>query len=123
LSNVEGASAGRMANDLAAIVFGAPYEIPRARTAITLEAGVLKQYAGEYRIASPPIDIVVTLDNGKLLALVAGRLKLALSAESDTTFFSSDVSAEIRFHKDSGGRVTGLTLRMDGTDVPAQRVK
>ena len=123
LSNVEGASASKMANDLAAIVFGAPYEIPRARTAITLEPKVLEQYVGQYRIATPPIDISVTLDNGKLLALVAGRLKLALLAESETTFFSRDVSAQIIFARDAAGQVTGLSLRMDGGELPAQRVK
>ena len=123
LSNVEGASAGRMANDLAAIVFGAPYEIPRERKSITVEAKVLDQYVGQYKIASPPVDIVVTNDGGKLVAEIAGRLKLAMAAESETTFFSRDVSAQITFVKDAGGKVTGLTLRMDGNDVTAQRVK
>ena len=122
LSNVEGASASRMAGDLAAIVFGAPYEIPRERKAITLDPKVLAPYVGQYKIASPPIDIAVSLENGQLLALVAGRLKLALVAESETTFFSRDVSAQIIFVRDAG-QVTGLTLRMDGGELPAQRVK
>ena len=123
LSNFEGASAGRIANDLAAIVFGAKYEIPRARKAITLEPKVLDQYVGPYKIASPPVDIVVTLENGKLLAQIAGRLKLALSAESDTTFFATDMAAQITFLKDGAGQVTGLTLRLDGSELPAQKVK
>ena len=123
LSNIEGASAGRIANDLAAIVFGAPYEIPRERKAITVAPKVLEQYVGQYRIASPPVDIVVTHDDGTLVAEIAGRLKLALAAESNTTFFSRDVSAQITFLADGAGQVTGLTLRMDGHDLPAQRVK
>ena len=123
LSNVEGASAGRIANDLAAVAFGAPYEIPRARKAVSLDPTVLEQYVGAYRIASPPVDIIVTLDDGTLVAQIAGRLKLALSAESETTFFSSDVSAQLTFLKDRAGKVTGLTLRMDASDLSAQRVK
>ena len=123
LSNFEGASAGRISNDLAAIVFGAKYEIPRQRKAIALDAKVLDQYVGQYKIASPPVDIVVTLDNGKLLAQLAGRLKLALSAESETVFFSTDAAAQITFLKDAGGQVTGLTLRLDGSELPAQKVK
>lgn len=123
LSNVEGAPAGRIANDLAAIVFGAPYEIPRARKAVSLDPKVLAQYVGEYRIASPPVDIVVTLDDGTLVAQIAGRVKLALSAESDTTFFSNDVSAQLTFLKDAAGKVTGLTLRMDESGLTAQKVK
>ena len=123
LSNFEGASAGRISNDLAAIVFGAKYEIPRARKAITLEPKVLEQYVGSYKIASPPVDIVVTLENGKLIAQIAGRLKLALSAESETTFFATDMAAQITFLKDGAGQVTGLTLRLDGSELPAQKVK
>lgn len=123
LSNVETAPAGRMANDLAAIVFGAPYEIPRERQAIPLEPSVLAQYVGQYKIASPPVDIIVTRDGGTLFAQIAGRLKLALLAESETTFFSRDVSAQITFVKDAAGQVTGLTLRLDGSELSAQRVK
>lgn len=93
------------------------------RTAITVEPTVLQQYVGQYRIASPPVDINVTHDDGTLVAEIAGRLKLALAAESDTTFFSRDVSAQIAFLEDDAGQVTGLTLRMDGNDLPAQRVK
>ena len=123
LSNVEGAAAGTIANDLGAVVFGAPYEIPKERKAITVDTKILDQYVGEYRIASPPIDIVVTRNDATLIAQLAGRLKLALSAESEATFFSRDVSAQITFVKDATGHVTGLTLRMNGSDVPAQRVK
>ena len=123
LSNVETAPAGRMANDLAAMVFGARYEIPRERQAIPLEPSLLAQYVGQYKIASPAIDIIVTRDDGKLLAQIAGRLKLALLAESATTFFSRDVSAQITFVKDAAGQVSGLTLRLDGSELSAQRVK
>jgi CubicO group peptidase (beta-lactamase class C family) len=123
LSNMEGASAGRTANDLAAIVFGAPYEIPRERTSITVESTVLDQYVGRYRIASPPIEVVITHDSGRLVADIGGQMKLALAAESDTVFFSRDVSAEMTFVTDAAGRVTGLTLRMGGSEFPAERVK
>jgi CubicO group peptidase (beta-lactamase class C family) len=123
LSNVEGAAAGKIANDLAAVVFGAPYEIPKERKSITVDAKVLDQYVGQYRIASPPIEIVVTRNNETLLAQIAGRLKLALVAETETTFFSRDVTAQVTFLKDAAGQVTGLTLGMGGGDLPAQKVK
>ena len=123
LSNFEGASASRMANDLAAIVFGAPYEIPgserrspssRRRSNRTSDGTGLRRR----RSTSPS-----PLEDGKLIALLAGRLKLALLAESVATFFSRDVSAQITFVKDAAGQVTGLTLRMDGSELSAQRVK
>ena len=123
LSNVEGAAAGPIANDLAAVVFGAPYKIPKERKSITVDTKILDQYVGEYRIASPPIEIVVSRKSDTLLAQIAGRLKLALAAESEATFFSRDVSAQITFVKDAAGQVTGLTLGMGGGDLPAQKVK
>jgi CubicO group peptidase (beta-lactamase class C family) len=123
LSNVEGASASQIANDLAAIVFGAPYEIARERTSITVAPEVLDRYAGRYRIATPPIEIVVTHEKGRLVADIGGQMKLALDAESETAFFSRDVSADITFVTDAAGQVTGLTLRMGGAEFPAERVK
>lgn len=123
LSNVEGASVSQMANDLAAILFGAPYELPRERRSITVAPDVLEQYVGRYRIASPPVEVVVTHDNGRLVAEIANQMKLALAAESETVFFSRDVSAQITFVKDAAGQVAGLTLRMGGSDLSAQRVK
>ena len=123
MSNVEGAAAGPIANDLAAVMFGAPYKIPKERKSITVDAKTLDQYVGQYKIATPPIEIVVSRENDTLLALIAGRLKLALAAESEVTFFSKDVSAQITFVKDAAGQVTGLTLGMGGGDLPAQKVK
>ena len=123
LSNVEGAAAGPIANDLAAVMFGAPYKIPKERKSITVDAKTLDQYVGQYKIATPPIEIVVSRENDMLVASIAGRLKLALAAESEVTFFSKDVSAQITFVKDAAGQVTGLTLGMGGGDLPAQKVK
>ncbi|HSK71820.1 MAG TPA: serine hydrolase [Pyrinomonadaceae bacterium] len=123
LSNVEGAPAGRIANDLAAIVFGAPYEIPQERKEIAVEPKILEKYVGEYQIKQPKIVIVITLENGKLLAQVAGQSKIALSAEAEDRFFSKDVNLLITFVKDAQGKVTGLTLRQGGGNFPAQKIK
>lgn len=52
----------------------------------------------------------------------SGSLK-RIAVESAATFFSRDVSAQISFVKDAAGQVAGLTLRMDGSELSAQRVK
>ncbi len=122
LSNVQAAPAGKIANDLAAIVFGVAYEIPRERKEIAVEPKILEKYVGLYKI-EPNIVITVTLENGKLLGQLAGQSKFALSAESENRFFSKDVNAQITFVKDTQGQVTGLTLHQGGGDFPAQKIK
>ncbi len=122
LSNVQSASAGKIANDLGAIAFGAAYEIPKERKEIAVESKILEKYVGQYQVA-PNLVIAVLLENGKLVGQVAGQSKFALSAESETVFFSRDVNAVITFVKDAQGQVTGLTLNQGGGNTPAQRIR
>ncbi len=123
LSNVQGAPAGRIANDLAAIVFGADYKIPQERKEIAVDQKVLEKYVGQYELAAPKIVISFTLENGKLFGQVGGQSKFALSAESETVFFSKDVNLQITFTKDAHGQTTGLTFNQGGSVIPAQKIK
>ncbi len=122
LSNVQGAPAGRVANDLAAIVFGGTYKIPKERKEIALDLKILEKYVGQYQIP-PSITISFTLENGKLMGQLGGQGKFALLAETETVFFSKDVNAQITFNKDAQGVVTGLTLSQGGGNTPAQKIK
>ena len=122
LCNVQGAPAGKVAGDLAAIVFGGEYQIPKERKEIAVDAKILEKYVGQYQIP-PSVTISVTLENGKLLGQLAGQGKFALLAESETVFFSKDVNAQISFNKDAQGQVTGLTLSQGGGNTPAQKIK
>jgi CubicO group peptidase (beta-lactamase class C family) len=123
LSNIQGAPAGRVSTDLAAIVFGADYKIPAERKEIAVGAEILKTYAGEYRIKQPSIVLSITFEDGKLLAQVAGQSKFVLAPESETKFFSRDVNATITFTKNADGKVTGLTLSQGGSGFPAEKIK
>ena len=123
LSNVESASSGKVANDLAAIVFGAAYELPRERKEIAVDAKILEKYVGQYKI-EPNIVITVTLENGKLFGQVATQPKFGLLAESETKFFSKEFNALVAFTKDAQGQTTGLTLSPGGSgNIPAQKIK
>ncbi|MDQ6787728.1 MAG: serine hydrolase [Acidobacteriota bacterium] len=123
LSNVEGAPAGRIAGDLAAIVFGAAYEIPKERKEIAVDQKILEKYVGQYELAAPKIVVGFTLENGKLFGQVGGQGKFSLSAESETVFFSKDVNLQITFTRDAQGQTTGLTFKQGGTIIPAQKIK
>lgn len=122
LSNIQSAPAGPISNNLAAIVFGAAYELPKERKEIALDPKVLESYVGEYQIGTN-IIVAITLENGKLMGQLGGQSKFSLLAESETGFFSRDVNAQILFTKDSDGKVTGFTLKQGGGNTPAKKVK
>lgn len=123
LSNVEGAPVGIIGHDLAAIVFGAAYEIPKERREIAVDQKVLEKYVGQYELAAPKIVIGFALENGKLFGQVGGQGKFALSAESETVFFSKDVNLQITFTRDAQGQTTGLTFKQGGAVIPGQKIK
>ncbi|MBA3692558.1 MAG: DUF3471 domain-containing protein, partial [Acidobacteria bacterium] len=83
----------------------------------------LEKYVGQYELAAPKIVISFTLENGKLFGQVGGQSKFALSAESETVFFSKDVNLQITFTKDAQGQTTGLTFKQGGAVIPAQKIK
>jgi CubicO group peptidase (beta-lactamase class C family) len=123
LSNVQGAPSGKIANDLSAIVFGAAYEIPKERKEIAVDQKVLEKYVGQYELAAPKIVLNFTIVNGKLFGELAGQSKFALSAESETVFFSKDAPVQITFTRDANGATTGMTFSQGGANIPAQKIK
>ncbi len=123
LTNFQGSPAGRVAGDLAAIVFGAKYELPQEIKAVAVDAKILEKYVGEYKIDQPSIVMNILFEDGRLLGQVGGQGKFALVAESETEFFSKDVNAKIVFEKDATGKVMGLTLKQGGGAFPAKKIK
>ena len=123
LTNFQGSPAGRVSNDLAAIVFGAKYELPQEIKSVAVDAKILEKYIGEYKIDQPSLVMKIMLEDGKLLGQVGGQGKFSLSAESEIEFFSKDVNAKIVFERDESGKVTGLTLKQGGGAFPAKKIK
>lgn len=127
LSNNERGSAGKINDVLSAIVFGEKYEIPKERKAVTVPSSVLDSYVGEYKFQYPETNYTITNENGKLMLLEPGFPKDEMFAESETDFFSKTYDIQIKFIKDTNGRVTGLTVyQADSTLYPTmsgQKVK
>lgn len=116
LSNNGRGSSGKISNVLSAIVFGAPYEIPRPRKEIQVASAVLDRYVGRYRVALPPTEFTITNDNGKLMAKRDAAQPLEMTAESETGFFLKTEDIQFRFIRDARGAVTGMTVHQgDGT--------
>lgn len=110
LSNVQGAATEKVASAISAIVFGAKYELPKERKAITLPAEALDQFVGEYHLP-PSITFTITKEDGKLMLSIPAQPKMQLFPETATDFFLKTVDAQISFVKDETGKVTHLMFR------------
>jgi CubicO group peptidase (beta-lactamase class C family) len=123
LSNLENAPVLRAGSDMAAIVFGEKYEIPRERVAVKLDAKTLAAYSGEYE-DRPGRTTAVLVEGGTLLLKLAGQPDpLPLSAESETRFFHPEQDVQVEFVKDEAGQVTQLVLRLNGREFRARKIK
>lgn len=127
LSNNGRGSSLKISRVLSSIVFGAAYEIPKARRAVDVPLATLQKYVGEYEAKFPPTKYSITIENGKLTFNEAGFLKAELFAESDTDFYLKAADIQVKFVKDATGNVVGFTVYQgDSTlyeTVDVKRVK
>lgn len=123
LSNVQGSGVDKVANSLAAIMFGAKYDLPRERKAIAVPSSILDNYTGEYQLL-PTTVAVITNEGGKLFFKIDGQPTLELFAETETDFFMKSVDAQVTFVKDAAGKVVRMQFRQgSGSGIPAPKIK
>lgn len=90
------------------------------RKEVVIPAEIKAQYVGTYELQADR-ELVVTLENGQLMAQLTGQKKLPLSAESDTRFFYKDLDAQLEFLKDDKGIVNRLLLHQGPVELTAVR--
>ena len=125
LGNKSNVLSSGIAQDLSAIIFGAPYQMPRERKAIVVALHTLDKYRGLYRL-TPHITYSVTVKNGKLMGQMgqlSGQPKAELFAETETKFYLKAVDAQITFIQDNRGEVTGMVVYQGGFRVSAPKIK
>ena len=98
-----------------------PPEPRETFTAIELGAEVMADYVGTYRLR-PGFDMVVTLEDGQLVAQATNQGKTSLRPYTEVDFYVLELEAQFTFQKDSDGTVTGLVLHQGGRDFPAEKV-
>ncbi|HXU19221.1 MAG TPA: serine hydrolase [Verrucomicrobiae bacterium] len=121
LDNMQSAAIGTIARQLAAILFGQKYELPKAREAITLPPQELQKFAGQYQI-NPHLMLTITLADGQLNLQSSGRPSLPIFPESKTEFFLKVADAQISFVLNPQGKATGLILHQGGQDMLGKKV-
>jgi CubicO group peptidase (beta-lactamase class C family) len=123
LGNLENSQVIRASRDLAAIVFGEKYEIPAERISVKIEPKVLNAYVGEYE-DRPGRITSIAIQNGSLVLKLSGQpVGLPLLAQSETQFFHPVQDVQIAFLKNGEGQVIEMTLRLNGREFHAKKIK
>lgn len=116
LSNLNGEAPLNIANKLAALAHGEGVVLPTERNEVSVTSAILAKYVGVYEV-DPGFNLVMTLEDGKLMTQATGQPKFQLFAESDTKFFLKVVDAEVEFFTNEKGEVTHLVLHQGGRDI------
>ena len=95
---------------------------PKEHREISVDPKILEGYVGQYQLA-PNFVITITREGGRLFEEATGQPKFQVFPESPCSFFLKVVDAQITFEIDASGRATGLTLRQNGADMLAKRIK
>ena len=90
------------------------------RSEIKLPAEVLTRYSGTYPM-EPGFDIVITEEEGRLMAVVGEPPKVQLHAEIETRFFMKEGNIQIEFILNKAGQTTGIIAHHGGEETRAPR--
>lgn len=120
LNNLESGAPGEIAHQLADVVHGKKVTLASERKAIPVSTTVLSRYVGTYAL-SPKFTIAITLAGDHLEAEATRQPKVALSAESETKFFSVTPDLQIEFFKNGQGVVDHLVLYEGGEKIPGKK--
>jgi CubicO group peptidase (beta-lactamase class C family) len=118
LSNLQNTNVDAIHKNLAAIAFGEPYDLPTSHTFVKVRPELLKDYAGEYRLPWGSV-MLVSAEGGRLFIGGNGPPKVEIRPESETQFYLEESDREIRFVRNSNGKIGSLMFG----DFEAQRLK
>jgi len=90
------------------------------RKEIPVSPKILESYVGTYEM-QPGGEMVITVEDGKLVMQLGPQPKVPVFAESETSFFAKVVDAQIEFEKDEKGTVTALVLHQGPNNIRAPR--
>ena len=121
LTNIETAPSDRIANDIAAILFDKPYELPKQRQAIEVDSALYEAYVGNYELV-PGVILSITAESRQIFAQLTGQERYEIFPESPTEFFWKVVDAQLTFIVDGNDKVTSAILHQGGQDTTASRV-
>ncbi|MEL6555704.1 MAG: serine hydrolase [Cyanobacteria bacterium J06621_11] len=121
LSNLETAPSGRIAEDLAAIAFDQPYDLPKQREPIDLDPAIYEKYVGNYQLL-PEMQVAIRVQDGELTAQATGQSAFVLYPTSETEFFAQVADITMTFSLTESGTAEGLTLYQLGQELFSPKI-
>lgn len=114
LSNFQHALTEPMSFDLAAILYGKPYEMPAAHTAIAMDPQLYDAFVGNYIYKG--LAYTVTRIGNDLFFKQPDRESFKLIPESETKFFIPGIPILLHFVKDASGNVIHMITKAFGKE-------
>ncbi|MDT4897611.1 MAG: hypothetical protein QOH25_2688 [Acidobacteriota bacterium] len=127
LGNNYAPTASVISNDLAAIVFGEHYEIPKIVKPLKLDEKMSEAFPGRYQFGTdyfvPGAIATIEKRNDQLIMKLSTGANVVLLPQSDMTFFDRVFWETILFVKDDKGEMSHLIWRYNGMDYRATKLK
>jgi CubicO group peptidase (beta-lactamase class C family) len=120
LSNYFQSKGAQICKALTAIVFNEPYQLPKEKKAIALDAAIYQSYAGQYQMEKGP-SLVIVFEEGKLKGKLGNQPYFEMLAEAETRFFIKGMDGDIEFTKEAN-KVSGVNLSNNGKTLSFRRV-
>jgi hypothetical protein len=120
ISNL-GGNPKSIAPKLASLAHGEKVVLPWERNEVTVSPATLAGYAGTYYDIIPNYNMVVSVEDGRLMAQVTGDKKRVLVAESDTVFFDREIEGEYEFVLGDKGKITSVRYTQGGKRMKGVR--
>jgi CubicO group peptidase (beta-lactamase class C family) len=125
LNNLGGAAWSELTDSLAAVVFGAPYELPSMRKFVKVDPIIFTDYVGEYELSfgGRRFTLHYFVEGDTLIMDVTGWSKSVTYPISETMFYArSKGEVEMTFQRDTSGRVNSIDMLWGGHQIIAKRI-
>lgn len=121
LSNVENPAALNVAQGLAAIAYGEPYDMPGQPAAVEVDPSIYENYTGQYQL-NPDLVVTITTEDSHLYVQAPNQPPIELLPESETDFFAKVADLQVHFETDQTGKATEVVIMDTGQEIHAPRV-
>jgi CubicO group peptidase (beta-lactamase class C family) len=125
LSNVGEVSIERIANDLAAIVFGNSYKLPKSQQSTDVDPSIYEAHVGDYEGAyqfAPNVILTITTEDNRIFMQFTKQDRMEIFPASSTEFFLKVLDTELTFVVNKTGKASGVIIHESGQDLVASRI-
>jgi hypothetical protein len=101
-----------MSNELAALMLGEPYELPRRREQRGLAPAAYDPYVGEYR--GKDVFAIAREGDRLVIQVPPGNTVFEIVPQPEAQFFWKDREYYLTFDRNAAGEVAGVSIRNEG---------